>query len=114
LKIDDFHLAALPLDIGDHALNSKWGTRGWAYQEAVLSPRRLIFTDQGVVWNCNKKYCEEALTEDQLQHGARIFPEWTNPSSSRWTLLYHVHNFLKRELTFQHDRLNAMSGIFRS
>jgi hypothetical protein len=32
--------------------NSEWATRGWTYQEGVLSNRRLVFTEQQVYWEC--------------------------------------------------------------
>jgi hypothetical protein len=28
-----------------HIASPKWSTRGWTYQEAVLSRRRLVFTE---------------------------------------------------------------------
>src|ERR1700722_2901689 len=32
--------------------NSEWSTRGWTYQEGVLSRRRLIFTSEQVYFEC--------------------------------------------------------------
>ncbi|PMD13440.1 HET-domain-containing protein, partial [Hyaloscypha hepaticicola] len=32
--------------------NSKWMSRGWTYQEALLSKRRLIFTEKQVYFEC--------------------------------------------------------------
>ncbi|KAF1840365.1 HET-domain-containing protein [Cucurbitaria berberidis CBS 394.84] len=32
--------------------NSEWATRGWTYQEGVLSNRRLVFTEEQVYWEC--------------------------------------------------------------
>ncbi|KAF8853480.1 hypothetical protein BDZ45DRAFT_748482 [Acephala macrosclerotiorum] len=40
--------------------SSKWASRGWNFQEGVLSQRRIIFTDQ-VYLECNKMSCAESL-----------------------------------------------------
>ncbi|KAK1775141.1 heterokaryon incompatibility protein-domain-containing protein, partial [Copromyces sp. CBS 386.78] len=32
--------------------NSVWASRGWTYQEALLSRRRLVFTDRNVFFQC--------------------------------------------------------------
>lgn len=40
---------------------SKWMTRGWTYQETVLSLQRLFFTDQQVYFECDSMSCYEAL-----------------------------------------------------
>jgi Heterokaryon incompatibility protein (HET) len=33
-------------------LELEWYTRGWTYQEGILSNRRLVFTDHQVYWEC--------------------------------------------------------------
>lgn len=33
-------------------LESRYWTRGWTYQEGILSNRRIVFTDQQVYWEC--------------------------------------------------------------
>jgi hypothetical protein len=33
-------------------LESEWFTRGWTYQEGILSNRRLVFTDHQAYWEC--------------------------------------------------------------
>lgn len=35
-------------------LQSKWGTRGWTFQESYLSQRRLIFTGTHITFVCNQ------------------------------------------------------------
>ncbi|KAK3378967.1 heterokaryon incompatibility protein-domain-containing protein [Lasiosphaeria ovina] len=32
---------------------STWATRGWTYQEGILSKRRLVFTEKQVLFDCN-------------------------------------------------------------
>lgn len=42
--------------------SSKWSTRGWTLQEAVLSRRRLVFTDDQVYFDCKAMNCHESLS----------------------------------------------------
>jgi hypothetical protein len=41
--------------------NSEWATRGWTYQEGVLSNRRLVFPKQQVYWECRGMAMNESL-----------------------------------------------------
>ncbi|RYP07027.1 hypothetical protein DL764_002786 [Monosporascus ibericus] len=41
--------------------NSEWATRGWTYQEGVLSKRRLVFTEEQVYWECSGMALNETL-----------------------------------------------------
>lgn len=40
---------------------SKWMSWGWTYQEAMLSRRRIIFTDNQVYFECQAMQCREAF-----------------------------------------------------
>uniref|UniRef100_L2FIJ3 Tol protein n=1 Tax=Colletotrichum fructicola (strain Nara gc5) TaxID=1213859 RepID=L2FIJ3_COLFN len=42
--------------------SSKWSTRGWTLQEAILSRSRLVFTDDQVYFECNARNCQESLS----------------------------------------------------
>ena len=46
LKIGDHLIASMLRPGADAVSKSKWATRGWTYQEGILSKRRLIFTDE--------------------------------------------------------------------
>ncbi|KAF4332499.1 hypothetical protein FBEOM_13704 [Fusarium beomiforme] len=41
---------------------SPWATRGWTYQEGFLSRRRLFFTKEQVIFQCNNMSCFESFT----------------------------------------------------
>ena len=49
--------------IDDAIVNSVWSTRGWCFQEAVLSPRRLFFTDQEIYFESRDMWCSESYPE---------------------------------------------------
>lgn len=51
IQIDGCTLLELPAALGS-ALKSTWVSRGWTYQEGLLSTRCLVFTDRGVLYNC--------------------------------------------------------------
>jgi Heterokaryon incompatibility protein (HET) len=44
---------------------SKWATRAWTYQEAILSPRCIYFTPSQVYFECNMFQCAESLNETE-------------------------------------------------
>jgi hypothetical protein len=41
--------------------NSEWATRGWTYQEGILSKRRLVFTEKQAYWECCGMAVQESL-----------------------------------------------------
>ncbi|CAG9956443.1 unnamed protein product [Clonostachys rosea f. rosea IK726] len=49
------------LPSGTSIEQSKWYTRGWTFQEGVLSTKRLIFPKTQVIFDCNGMHCSEAL-----------------------------------------------------
>ncbi|KAF2729109.1 HET-domain-containing protein, partial [Polyplosphaeria fusca] len=58
LKIGDMELVEI-LNSVDRVSMSTWASRAWTYQEGSMSKRRLIFTDQEVVFLCSRMYCQE-------------------------------------------------------
>ena len=123
--------------------DSAWSTRAWTYQEALLSRRRLIFTEQQMYWECEGMACPETLVmpleqyhdaEDQrmadfvrpgsfngvsFMDGAwevwRRLPGREEPSTlSVWRELdQHIARYTTRALTYDEDSLNAFLGITR-
>jgi hypothetical protein len=97
---------------------SKWITRGWTYQEAVLSTRRLLFTDSQVYFECAKMNCCEALDPGYeglvafqrtgAYSGKRLFPPIGHD------ITRHIEAYSQRDLTYDSDALNGISGIFRA
>lgn len=110
-------------------------SRGWTLQEDILSPRTLLFSEDQLLWQCQTTRAsegdQEPTTTNGLQdyglelHLKRSFFSLEKPSKHyipytksahekvmhQW---YHIVNvYAKRSLTFEEDRLPALSGIAR-
>ncbi len=100
--------------------------RGWAFQERVLSPRLLQYSDPELVWTCQ-------TTPFKLTNGggrslggkqrdarlpARIFDDMSSGKVSSTTVRdslemwkFLVQEFTKGRLTYSEDRIPAFAGI---
>jgi hypothetical protein len=58
-----YYLHCIP-DTGQEISSSKWSTRGWIYQENLLSKRRLVFTETQTYFQCWNMHCCESNPQD--------------------------------------------------
>lgn len=100
--------------------DTKWATRGWTYQEGYFPKRRLIFTDQQVLYLCNEKYDTEALRllKWPAMGSKEFLLEFSDlvPFKDEWGemprfLFSHIDEYSKRELSYEEDSLKAIQGI---
>lgn len=79
-----------------------WSTRGWTYQEGLLSRHRLVFTETQAVFQC----CHHPH-----QHGG-------NNNNSRVAragdVFYRIEEYTRRRLTYPSDSLRAFLGVLRA
>ena len=62
---------ALDQPVASFPINSsRWASRGWTFQESILSSRRLMFTAEQVYWECNKAIWRE----DSFWESAEVPP----------------------------------------
>lgn len=109
----ELFLCLLALPVVDAIHESVWARRGWTYQEALLSQRRLYFTDSQLYFEgFGSVRCEWAATKPEI---------WVPWIFSQLELLKYpeqiydcIVNYSKRELSFEGDRLSAISGILAS
>lgn len=104
----------------DLVQSSKWATRGWTFQECYLSKRRIFFTEDRVLYLCNKEFVPEPL-ENQVpaaeRGGTEIFEAFvpSNPAHHQWNhrkrLNGHIEEYTRRELTFDDDSMDAFLGV---
>lgn len=93
---------------------SKWQSRGWTYQEALMASRLLLFTDTGVFFKCH--HLTEAYGQDLVPDEAGRFTNiagnrHTNFSSIPISYMGMVESFSRREFSFDADALRAFSGL---
>ncbi|CAK44172.1 uncharacterized protein An01g14750 [Aspergillus niger] len=118
-------LSALP-SLGDSLKMSLHNTRGWTFQEVLLSPRRLFVSDRQVYFHCKKNgvRCEDTLGTDTFafenEHGLRkeiiLFGEGVDKNTydvegSRSVYESLVEKYTERKLSYPADILNAFTGI---
>lgn len=116
---------------------SVWSTRGWTFQEAVLSPRRLVFVEDQVYFECNAVNCYESIVspldslhieskrhmKDYLRAGVfdrnrnnlvRIFvPDSMSLEELFLWYFSSIEEYTKRTLRFESDSCNAFAGVMR-
>lgn len=98
---------------------SKWARRAWTFQEELLSPRQMIFTDEQIWWRCpSATWCEDSQLETEDPVGFLLTGQVSLPRlEKRYTILNPdeyfdlVTNYAQRDLTYPSDALNAFSGV---
>jgi hypothetical protein len=125
LKLHDMTLLASLPNPTSEIKRSRWMRRGWTFQEALLSRRRLIFTERQVYFECRTMHCCEAIgmpldaihrkNRQQCKNGILpgLFPHKII-GDSRWEFMHLVNEYSQRELSHESDRLNALLGIFHA
>ena len=110
----------------DYLQNSKWDTRGWTFQEKVLSRRCLFFLEEQVHWECQRaSWCEETCLETGPEYrflwevpnleffSDREFPVGKKMAGDRviWTFSRLIEEYSSRTLTRGQDTYKAFTGL---
>lgn len=94
---------------------TKWASRGWTYQECILSRRRLIFTHEQVIYVCDKSYAPECMNfppNQKLYRPSDIKYMIYNPHRNGVDgLTKMISEYTRRQLSYEEDSLNAFVGI---
>jgi len=107
--------------------HSTWATRGWTFQEGILSHRRLIFTRHQVYFSCNTLNCSESIgnldstdTTINVSRGlcdAALQNPLAQGSKSLMSLIevygHIISSCANRKLSDQSDALNTVLGILK-
>lgn len=92
----------------------KWDTRGWTFQEKVLSTRMLIFTKHTIFFRCSSSlFSPTFIPRPSLdtQPQSQPDPPILDPDSELVMYTRLVEQYSTRNLSFQSDALKAFSGI---
>jgi hypothetical protein len=115
--LQDSYLLSLGKNLGitEYAARSLQ-RRAWVFQERLLSPRTLHFSEQ-LFWECREKLASETFpTEIDFDHGGRDVKEralYVQPHNNSNYNVWHelLHSYLRCDLTFPKDPLAAMGAI---
>jgi hypothetical protein len=115
------------LTIGDHtfiALRdpqeevrlSRWNARGWTYQEALLSRRRLVFTDTQIYLQCLSDHFLEGEDEGQASRGLFLQPAFPGSGIgySESEVYDRLAEYFFKDLSYETDIIDAFLGIFQA
>lgn len=136
----DLRLLISPPDLDTVLEATRWATRGWTFQEALLSKRLLVFVDQTIYFSCRST----TWSEQRKAHSETVPPPWAwaeapspfttkfegqlthwshiasslqiyYPSLQPWFVasIWHliVNEYSTRTLSYELDVLAAIAGI---
>lgn len=120
IKLGNVQLVATMDPIKDIS-ESPWNSRGWTFQEGLLSNRRLIFGPRQVYFQCQAMHCLESV-KFPLE-SAPVYAEWgpnfgkAFPTEEIYDGLdafyQRLSDYLTRSLSYESDTLNAFNGILK-
>jgi hypothetical protein len=108
--------------------DTRWITRAWTYQEALLSRRRLVFSKEQMYFECYGMYCCESLNlpletlhrKDMQgfksvfcsEKRVGIFPKGVGTTAIE--IVRRIEEYSKLNLSHPSDILKGMLGIFHA
>ncbi|KAL6871744.1 heterokaryon incompatibility domain-containing protein [Trichoderma longibrachiatum] len=85
-------------------------SRGWVYQEQLLSRRMLHFTRNELIWEClETTQCECGWYDSIMRHQSTRDSLKQSAAEKAWVEI--IQGYAKRPLTVIADRLPALAGI---
>jgi hypothetical protein len=132
-KMGALTLALARLSLRRQIENSRWNTRGWTYQEQVLSERRLYLTAEEAFFVCRESNWREGYQQGYGmpqprgrgisrsasiprygfdEHFVRV-PDRKDSEPSNWqSFISAVSVYTRKDLSYPEDALYAFSGIY--
>ena len=102
---------------------SRWNSRGWCFQETVLSTRMLILAADQAHFLCGLGVKSEAFNDalEELNHGLSglRLPGYLESTAKKdettrtiwWEFGDWITSYARKDLSFESDVLNAMRGV---
>ncbi|RBA15465.1 hypothetical protein FPRO05_12539 [Fusarium proliferatum] len=123
VQVDGVKLTYVGTPPEEKIQSSTWGSRGWTYQEGLLSHRRIFFTNEQVMFQCNNMTCLEsfAIPMDVL-HRLDIPNTKKQPILKDTEPLFlplkdigkHLMEFSKRNFSHDRETLDAFLGVLNA
>lgn len=98
---------------------SHWNTRGWTFQEKLLSPRLLYFTDSQVTY-----HCDEGCNHEEQFHNSNGNVEFNIHDSMNQldfetydifeVYALAVKDYTSRSISYLNDKVRAFDGVLQS
>ncbi len=122
-KIDGVKFMTAQASVQEVLKRSTWNSRGWTFQEVVLSRRALVFTESLVYWSCQVSTWREDMSSEFPVVGLSL-----NETNSMWPHLFKTgirdmcrtalycqlaETFSKRRFTEERDVVWGFIGILR-
>ena len=106
---------------------SKWSSRGWTYQEKILSKRLLIFTPYQTFFQCGQaifyedtfleRHSHSPVIDISQEEGMRFRRHLSKPTADMSPMDKYstcVEGYACRDLKRQDDGLNAFQGVLNT
>ena len=102
--------------------NAPWSTRGWCYQEKVLSHRMIFFTSSGVYLQCQEgTFNSQGALLPPSPNGnvgkfnqvGAMLPTSLAEDDDLEAYLSAVEYFSQRKVTMRGDKMNAFQGVLQ-
>ena len=121
--VQGLHLAIPLPPLAGAVTESIWNTRGWTFQEAILSRRRLYFTKHQIYFACEQDiWCEDLVAESKTLPGSYHPMSYSEINSSfvsypgASTMNFKVYEdaiekYTQRHLTVDSDIIAAITAL---
>ena len=122
LQARHFEMAYFRHDIAEveRVIDSPLSLRAWVMQESVLSPRTVHCTKDQFYWHCHSRltsedgWVDDVMTSNLLHERTTskfLFHDFSTKWNAYNTWFSWETSFLRRELTYQTDRLASLAGV---
>ncbi|KAA8911739.1 heterokaryon incompatibility protein-domain-containing protein [Sphaerosporella brunnea] len=116
-------LLAVPLaTMAETVAASVWDTRGWTFQERLLSRRRLLFTNEQVYFECQREiFSEDVIAESckasgtyPAKYAGRRTLQPTGAAGSEVRRMFYSRDFMVAVEEYTRRRLTNISDIYNA
>lgn len=111
--IQDVEFRALVESVAEVVSTCRWNSRGWTFQESLLSRRLLYFTDCGVFFHDRQTQSSDDFAAEH--------PQCCRVMSAREELDFLperykgiISDYTRRDLTYDEDILRALAGVLNA